>query len=259
MTNQQLNITVAQALALPLDTLQTMSIEGLEAIAEVLATSKDKRATRKLDLVKGLLKGKKAEAPKAEPVTVENSTKKPAPKKKAPAKKPTAKKAESVAEPETVEEEKPKTAKKPAPKKQEAEAPKAPKSLKRPTSKKKDLSKMSPEELKAYVAELEEKAEGMPKEIKGENVHLKRVEFDTIEDIQKHLLAKPFQLFLLADEKQDENLTQFQVLFANAEILVLLDRNRQKNSTVNVDVSKMTAEHLVFDKLKFSYAFYTKA
>ena len=69
---------------------------------------------------------------------------------------------------------------------------------------------------------------------------------------------KPYQLYLFADERLNE-LTQFIVLFANDEIVVLLDRNQQRNTTVTIKTEQLKAEYIVFEKEgKFPYCFYLR-
>lgn len=253
------NLTIKQALSLPLETLQAMPIEELQSLHSVLKESTQKQATRKADLVSGIIKGLKkasqvvAEVTSPQPELVENSVK--APSKKKPSKK------KKEAEAETVAEEPKKPAKK-QPKKQEEkveeEAPKKPKSLKRKAEKKADVTKMSQEELIEYAKTLQAEVEQFPEVISGEKSSYELIEFDTIKDMQVHLLANPMKLYVFADEKIDDELTQFLVLFVNQDIIVLLDRNRQKDTTITLKQEQVDAEHITMNKTKFKYAFYNR-
>jgi hypothetical protein len=279
-------MSITTALQLTIEDLQGMSNEDLRTLHSLLADSKQKKASRKLDLVEGVLKGRKEEKPEQEepkeektPEPIENSVKTPSKKPTVKGKKPTVKtggkkptekkptpqeqldaiqkKQEQQAEQENEQEQeqeqkKQEQEKKPAPK---------PKSLKKPKEEQIDLTKLSQAELLEYVKQLEAKTETFPETIEGSKVDFKKIEFDNVQEIQKLLVKRPYELFLFCDEKYDDNKnTCFIVLFANPEIVVLLDRNRQKNSTITLKTEQLTATHLLFpkDKTKFEYAFYTK-
>jgi hypothetical protein len=258
-----MNLTITQAININVEELQKYSLVELAELHNFLTTSKQKKAKRKADLVAGLINAKKKEQPKEEkePVAIENSVKvKPKPK----ASKKSAGVTEDV-EPE--KESKPDKSKKVTPKakpKAEAKAeekvePKKPKSLKKDKGEKPDLSKMSQEELVAYVQQLEEKVETFPTVIEGQKTKYVRTEFDNVTDIQKQLMDNPYATFLFADEKIDDNLTSFLVLFASSEVIVLLDRNREKNTTLTIKTDQLDATHIKFNKAgKFEYSFYIR-
>jgi hypothetical protein len=269
-------MTISNALQLTIEDLQAMSTEELTSLHSMLVVSKQKKASRKLDLVEGVLKGRKADKPEPqaepEPETVENSVKTPKkPTVKAGGKKPTVKKPspkktpqeqldaiqkkqeeQAEQENEQEEQEERKEEKKPTPK---------PTSLKKTKEEQPDLTKMSQAELLEYVKQLEAKTETFPEVIAGTKVDFKKAEFENVQEIQQFLLKRPYELFLFCDEKYDDNKhTCFIVLFANPEVVVLLDRNRQKNTTITLKTEQLTATHLLFpkDKAKFEYSFYTK-
>lgn len=257
------NLTIKQALALPLETLQAMPIEELKALHSTLKESTQKPATRKADLVAGIIKGIQkaskvvAEVTSPQAELVENSVK--APSKKKPSKKALK---EQVKEAEAEAKEEPKKPSKKQPKKEEAEAkeeaPKKAKSFKRKAGKKADVTKMSQEELVEYAKTLQAQAEQFPEVIKGEKSSYELIEFDTIQDMQKHLLTSPMKLYMFLDEKMDEELTQFLVLFVNQDIIVLLDRNRQKDTTLTLKQEQVSEEEITINKVKFKYAFYNR-
>lgn len=278
MTTTTTTLTVQQALAMPLETLQAMDVQMLTDLHSVLKASSNKKATRKADLVSGIIKGlKKAsdtvvETVQAELLPVENSVKKKAPKKKAPVK----------AQPDNVEEiteadgtqpeaettiPKKKAPGKKAPKKADAEqeaeakeeAPKVPKSLKKKKAPKPNPEKMTQEELIEYAKTLQEATEDFPSEIPGDKASYTRIDLDTIEDIQNHLVTNPMHLYVFMDEKLDETLTQFLVVFVNADVLVMIDRNRQVNTTVTIPQKDLDADFMKFDKAKFKYSFYERS
>ena len=152
------------------------------------------------------------------------------------------------------------TAKKVTKKKAEATKKVTKKATKKAEQVEKTLEEMTREELLAYVKQLQEKQERevFPQVIEGERVRFVQLKLETIQDIQKVLLEKPYQLYLFADERLNE-LTQFIVLFANEEIIVLLDRNQQRNSTVTIKTEQLKADHIVFEKEgKFAYRFYLR-
>jgi hypothetical protein len=269
--------TIKAVLAMPIEALQAKPLEELNVLHTTLKASADKKAHRKADLIQGIMNGMKkalkavTDTVQGELLPIENSVKAKPKAKKAPSKKaPVIKNPEAHAVAEQVEAptEAPKATTKKAPskkaptKKEEApateEAPKAPKSLKRIKKAKPNMDEMTAEQLKEYAKSLEEKTEDFPSEINGEKSAYTRIEFDTLKEIQDHLIKKPMTLFMLVDEKLDENLTHFLVLFANTEIIVLLDRNREKNSTITVKQDKLDAEHITMDKIKFKYSFYAR-
>lgn len=255
-------MSITQILTLSVEALQGKSLAELAELHNSLKDSKQKKAMKKADLIAGIINAKKKEAKEAEPkaeekelVTVENSKKLVA-KPKATAGAPKA-------------EDKPKATVKPkvtpkAEEQEQEEQPKADKpkatvkSLKRPKQEQPDLSKMSQEQLMNYVQTLQEQTETFPSEIPAEKSTYNRLEFETLKDIQRELIERPMTLYLFADEKIDDKLTQFLVLFVNAEAIVLFDRNRQKNTTITLKPEQLEAEHITMDKQKFKYAFYSR-
>jgi hypothetical protein len=264
-------MTLVQALALTLEEIQGKELSELAELHSVLATSKQKKAKRQADLVAGIINAKKKELKAAEPaeakeeekepvlVGAENSAKpklkgaKPKANRGGKAAKPKAKPAQKE-EPEEDQDDQPEADK---PKADQPE-PKKPKSLKRKKKDTPDVSKMSKEELEKLAVQLIENDSRFPKEISGKNTTFKKAEFETLEEIQAHLMEQPLSLYVFADERLDDSLTQFQLLFANAEVIVLLDRNRKKNSTVTIKTDQLEAEHLAFDKERFEYSFYVR-
>jgi hypothetical protein len=277
-------ITVSKALSLSVEDFQKLTLAELAELHKLLADSKQKKALRKADLVAGVINSKKKavkqEEQKEEPtlftVGAENST-------KAPIKKPLPKQQPKQVDPITDALKQPKQQPKPKqPNKAELEAlgneslpkdegkpkaePKAekeptkPQTFKRPIEERPDFSTMSQEQLLAYIAQLEEKAETFPKVFNGEKTKYTRTDFESVTDLQQFLRTKPYSLYCFVDEKQDEKLTQFLVLFASHEILVVLDRTRYKNSVTTIEMKNVTETYLKFpkEKLQFEYSFYIR-
>jgi hypothetical protein len=276
-----MSISITKAISMNVEELQQLEASQLAELHKLLADSKQKKALRKADLVAGILKAKLQaikEQPQDEkqPVTAgaENST-------KAPVKKPVVKKPVAKADPLT--EALLNTPKKPVVKKptadelkelageneptgdQQPQQEKEPEPVKepsfiRPQQEQPDLTKLSQEELLKYIAQLEAKAEKFPAIVEGEKTRYKRAEFENVQAIQQHLLKHPMSLFAFVDEKLDERKTTFLVLFASPEVLVILDRNRHKNSTTTIPMKDVTATQFNFpkDKQKFDYAFYIR-
>lgn len=256
-------MTIVEALKYTVEELQEKSLTELEELHSILSASKQKKARLQADLVAGIMNAKKKEvkekAQTQTEVKAENSVKTKV-KLKAQAqadaqasaeqkKKKVTKKAEAKTE------EKAKAPKK-TPKKKATEK----EATKKAEQTEKPLEEMTREELLAYVKAMREKQarEIFPEVIEGEKVRFTQVKLETIHDIQKVLLEKPYQLYLFADERLTE-LTQFIVLFANDEIVVLLDRNQQRNSTVTLKTEQLKADYIVFEREgKFSYRFYIR-
>ena len=269
--------TLVQALQFTVEDLQEKSIEELQELHSILSGSKQKKARLQADLVAGIMSAKMS-AKRKEKVTttvektVENSMK---PKRKATVKKKkaeakTEEKAEAKADaqaqadapveaPAQADE---KTGEKTGEKVQaDTQAQKKKKATpKKANAGEKALEEMSKEELLAYVKQLQEQKEReiFPEVIEGEKVRFKQVKLETIQDIQKLLLERPYQLYLFADEGLND-LTQFIVLFANDEVIVLLDRNQQRNSTVTIKTEQLKENYIIFEKEgKFAYRFYIR-
>lgn len=274
------NISITKAISMSVEEFQKLQLSELAELHKLLADSKQKKALRKADLVAGVITAKKKERKseeQAELVGAENSVKTP--------KKPTPKKADPITEelkkptPKLVKPSKPKQAEelkklagedeeqpqeqskgvtedKPQEQEQEQQEP----TFKRPTQEQPDFANMTKEELMKYVATLEAKTEKFPKVIDGQKTKYTRTEFENVKAIQDVLLKNPMNLYIFADERIDEKKTQFLVLFASSECLVLLDRNRQKNTTITFEMKNVTATHLKFPKEKsqFEYAFYIR-
>ena len=247
-------MTLVDALKFTVDDLQAKTLEELQELHSILSASKQKRARLQADLVAGIISAKKKEAKVAETETqaVENSKKRKATvKKKAQADEKQAK-ADAQADEKQADEKQAQALKKKVTKKK-ATAKKA-------QAEEKALEEMSREELLQYVKQLQEQKarEVFPKTVEGKKVRFVQVKLETIHDIQKVLLEKPYQLYLFADERLNE-LTQFLVLFANDEVIVLLDRNHQRNSTVTIKTDQLKADHIVFAKEgKFACRFYIR-
>lgn len=280
MTTQ---LNIAQAIALSLEELQAMNAGQLAELHSTLSTSKQKAATRRADLIAGIIRGKK-KAPDAseqlELVPVENSVKpKPSRKPKAGAKTAGAALVDALKESDAEEakaEGTPKPSRKPKaqagtkkdapavdPREPVAEekAPEPKKTLKRKSAAKPDIDKMSAAELKKLAAELVEKTENgdFAPVIQGDKISYKRLDgFDTVLDIQKYIVANPLRLYMFVDEKIDDDLTQFVVLYANENVIVLHDRNRSIDSTMTAQMKNMDADTIKFDKVKFKYSFYER-
>ena len=275
MTTQ---LNIAQAIALSIEELQAMTAGQLAELHSTVSSSKQKAATRRADLIAGIIRGKK-KAPDAseqlELVPVENSVKpKAARKPKAKAATPGAALVDALKESDAEEAKaegtpkpsrKPKAgAKKPEPTPEpvaEEKAPEPKKTLKRKKTAAPDVAKMSEAELRKLAADLVEKTENGDFEpvIKGDKISYKRLDgFDTVADIQKYIVANPLRLYMFVDEKIDESLTQFVVLYANENVIVLHDRNRDIDSTMTAKMSNMDAETIVFAKAKFKYSFYER-
>ena len=251
--------TLVQAMTYTVEDLQEKTLEELQELHSLLIKSKQKKARLQADLVAGIMSAKrkeqKAETETQASATVENSMK---PKRKSTVKK----KADAQAPAETPAPADEKTGEKVQADTQQAQKKKAAKKVeaKKADNVEKPLEEMSKEELLAYVKQLQKQKarEIFPQVIEGEKVKFTQVKLETIKDIQKTLLEKPYQLYLFADERLNE-LTQFVVLFANDEVIVLLDRNCQKNSTVTIKTEQLRVEHIVFEKEgKFAYRFYIR-
>lgn len=288
MTTNKTEFTLTSAMSLTLEQLQVLPTEALNEAMNTLKASAQKKAGRKADLIAGILKGRSKEAEAGEPeaseqlelVPVENSVK--APKKpkasgmKMTSKTPKGKKApkpEPEADGEMLAdakfhgdaEAKPKKTKAPkakakaeTPEPTKAE-PKKSKSLKRKKSDAPDVDKMSEKELRELAKNLTAKVNMFPDEIRGENTSYVNIEnFETVKEMQKFIIENPLRLHVFADEKLDDNLTQFLVLFVNEDVIVLLDRNRDKNTTLTVPMKNFTADTITFDKMKFKYSFYVR-
>lgn len=293
MTNSKTTFTITAALALTLDQLQALPTEALKEVHETLKASPQKKASRKADLIAGILKGKsnqpeeaaetEEDAEQMELLPVENSAKKAAPKMKMTSKTPRkpkvtaateptgdqkaemdadakfhgdGEKADEKAAPKKTASRKP-TGKTAAPKKEAA--PKS-KSLKRVKKNAPDVDAMTPEQLKEYAKTLTAQIEVFPEEIAGAKTTYSIMDnFETVKDMQKFLIENPMRLYVFADEKLDDDLTQFLVLFADEDVIVLLDRNRERNTTLTVPQKNFTADTITFDKMKFQYSFYRRA
>lgn len=246
-------MTLVQALQFTVEDLQAKTLEELQELHSILSGSKQKKARLQADLIAGIISAKRKDQKVT--ATVENSVK---PKRRATVKK---EKADAQAPAET-----PAPADEKTEEKAEAETPKKKKATPKKVSTKKadnvekPLEEMSKEELLAYVKQLQEQKarEVFPQVIEGEKVRFTQVKLETIQDIQKVLLEKPYQLYLFADERLNE-LTQFVVLFANDEVIVLLDRNQQRNATVTIKTEQLKADYIVFEKEgRFAYRFYIR-
>jgi hypothetical protein len=284
-------LSINSALQMTLEDIQKLSLAELAELHNMCANSKQKKALRKADLIAGIIQAKKKtqaieaqeepkkEEPKAEPkqeelVLVENSVKTPEKKpfadnlKKAGIKltgKPMPKVKPKQEEPKT--EAKPKAIVKPKaepkkeePKKEEPKKEEPKPSFKRPENNAPDLTKMSKEELLKYVASLEQKAEKFPKVLDGNKTRYVRTEFENLKEIQAELISNPMHLYCFVDERLDEKQTQFLVLFASTEIVVLLDRSREVNTTITIETNKIQGATLQFpkDKNKYEFSFYVK-
>jgi hypothetical protein len=177
------------------------------------------------------------------------------PKPKATPKAPTKQELEALGN-ESLQEQQKADAKPKAEKKEENK----PQTFKRPTESKPDLTAMTQEQLLLYIQQLEEKSETFPQVFNGEKTKYTRIDFENVTELQTHLRTKPYSLYCFVDEKQDEKLTQFLVLFASPEILVVLDRTRYKNTVTTIEMKNVTESVLKFpkEKLQFEYSFYIR-
>ena len=235
-------MTLAQALQFTVDDLQAKTLEELNELHSILSRSKQKKARLQADLVAGIMTAKK----KAEAEAKATKT-----KKKVTAKKKATATATATAEAEAKAEAEANTT---------VENSVKPKKAVQKKKADKSLEEMTREELLAYVKQLQEQKarEVFPQVIEGEKVRFVQVKLETVHDIQNVLLDKPYRLYLFADERSNE-LTQFLVLFANEEIVVLLDRNQQRNSTVTIKTEQLKENYIVFEKEgKFAYRFYIR-
>jgi hypothetical protein len=73
-------------------------------------------------------------------------------------------------------------------------------------------------------------------------------------------MKQPMSLYCYVDERFDDKHTQFLVLYANEEIIVMLDRTREKNTTITLKTSEVQGTTLKFpkDKNTYEYAFYIR-
>jgi hypothetical protein len=267
-------ISITKAISLMPEELQKLSNAELAELHKLLKDSKQKKALKKADIVGGILSARIKEAkqePKQEElVLVENSV-------KTPVKKPIVKKKETPIE-DALKTPKVKTVTKhdivkelkelageneaPDQSKEEPkqEEPKQEPSFIRPQEEQPDLTKLSQEQLLKYIATLEQKHEKFPQVVEATKTKYVRTEFPTVKDIQNELLKNPMNLYVFADERIDDRKTQFLVLFASPEVIVLLDRNREKNTTITIETKNVTATHLKFpkDKSTYEFAFYRR-
>ena len=262
--NAELSLKEAQAISV--DVLTQLTVDELSFLLKVLERSDTKVSKRKADLVKGIMKTTILKnAPKETQQIVAEHSKKKTPKKSPKALKEQIKEAEAEVK---EEETKPAKASKKSPKKspkqaeekaeERVEEPKKPKSLKK---KKKDVpnpAKMSQEELIEYAKQLQEASETFPKVMDLEKTVFTMTDFETVEDIQEALVTDPYTTYIFVDEKIDKSLTQFIVVYANSEVIVLVDKNREVNSTITIKHEQMDADHITINKTQFEYSFYTR-
>jgi len=245
---KSLNIT--DAMNISPEEIQALSVEDLQTLHSKLQDSKQRKAKRTLDIVSAQLKLRKAKAPKAkeeakeEKVLVENSVKtikKPSkPATKAPAKASAGK----------TPAKKEKASTKPAPKK-------------KAESKAKSLDEMTKEELVAYVQALQEEKERetFPEVVEAsDKIQYTQLKLDGVRAIQEAILENPMCLSLFADEKLDDKLTNFTVLYASSTILVLLDRTRHKDTTLTLPITSIKKEGKIDfgQDGKFDFRFYLR-
>lgn len=279
---QTIQFTVKQAMSLMPEALAKLSLEELQTVAEVLKGSSDKRAERKLDLVKGVLEARRKEAKKAgetdrekEIRAIENSIKKPkAEQDKLPldgeeADKPeeqpqnSAKSTNSRQKPKLTinrnsKNQKPEPETKPDAK---PEPKPQPQSKPEQTDKMKELQKQM-KEFQKQMKELAEenralKGKLFPDEIEiNDGVVVEAIKLPELADIQRVLQDRPYKLMMYVHEGIDDQLTAFTVLFANEAILVLLDRSREINSTMTLQVKDMTESSVRIDNRDCPFNFY---
>lgn len=257
---QEYTYTITEALAVFPEDLKSKPLEEVQAIADALATSTAKKAKLKLDLVIGTLEARRKEAKKSgdsaaeqDVKAIENSLKKKPrsnkPKKVAPKKEepkqeelPLEEKPEEVAE-----EPKPKSPKKAAPKKEKTE---------------KGAEGTSDKELLEKLAALEKENAKLKNKIfpdvieRKDKAPLVAQDLPNVKDVQKILIERPLELFMYCHEGLDDNSTVFTVLFMNEEILVLLDRSRQANTTLTLQVKNMRQRSVTIDKRECPFRFY---
>lgn len=262
------------------EALMLLSLQQLEEVHKIAQTGTTKAAKNKVDLVAGIISAKKKEEQKAakaakQPEAIANSVKAPAAPKAAAAaaaapkgQAPAAPKGSTPAAPTAAPKApgaKPQAATKPqaaapaAPKAQAAAA--APKAT--PPIKPKKLEEMSPEELLAHAKTLEKKADKFPEEIETGKSVFKRVVPADAEELGAVLLAHPYNVFMFVDERIDDNLTQFLVTYASEKIIVIVDKNRQKECHMGIDTVTTLANNAIVEKqggqtLTFPLAFYVK-
>jgi hypothetical protein len=280
-TKIKLPTTLKDALKLSVDDLQTFN-PGELAMLHTLVTegTPTKQSKRLADLIAGIIQGKKKNGETAPAPTVENSVK-TAPKKPTA---PKAKTAPATVEPGSVtkapeqEPGKPAPAKKtltkkptapaPAPKKEEPKQPQQtkgkPAPVPAPKKKAGDVYEgLSPEQI-AYFKELESKAKNaqvFPATIEGGNSVFTVTEYKDVKELQAQLMTNPYSVYCFMNERIDNKLTQFLVVYADDEQILLLDKNRQKGSTMSTQPEALnTLEHRDLKKqdLSFPVQFYTR-
>ena len=219
----EITFTVRQAITLAgsPEKLAAMSLPEIEKLAEVLTASKDPKATRKLDMIKGVLEGKRKQASPEEQKeikAVENSVK----DKKNKVIKPIKKASDS------------------AEAKADAEAEKAAKEHAKAEAKKKALAE------KKAKAEAEKKAKEQEEEVQVEEETFPdglpgftKVTFKNAKELHDTVMANPYQLVLYMQEPGYEDLTAFRVLYSNDEVLVLMDITVEMNSVVPLNVKEI--------------------
>lgn len=243
---------LTDALQVQPEEMDKLTLAELAELHNTLAGSKQKKARLQADIVASKIKQKKAttqeqlnaimdkmdkEENEAELVPVENSV-------KPSIKKPIAKmKSKQDAKPETKKEEKPKA--KATPKK---------------SNKPKSLEDMNQEELLVYIQKMQEQQakEIFPEVIDGEKIRFVQSKLETIKDMQNALIENPMSVYLYMDEKLDDDLTQFTVLFANSDVIVMLDRTRQKNTTITLKPEQLKDGHFTDKNGKFPIRFYIR-
>jgi hypothetical protein len=241
-------IKLVDALQVQPEAMENLEMSELLELHSVLRSSKQKKAKLQADIVGAqiskrtkAMKEAQEEQPEENLVLVENSVKTPIkPKVTTTNKKPVAK-TTSKPKATTKVEDKPK-----------AKATSKPKP--------KALEEMSQEELLSYIQQMQEQQakEIFPEVIDANTIQFKQVKVDTVQDMQKFIIEHPMSLYLYMDEKLDNDLTQFTVLFANPEIVVMLDRTRQKNTTITLKPEQLKDGHYTDKNGKFPIRFYLR-
>ena len=231
-----MTITKAVQIAKSPEALQAMDLVQVEKLIEVLATSGDKKVTRLMDMVKGTLEAKRKAAKPEEKEAikaVENSVKEKA-KVKSKTIKPKAKAVESAEE------------------KADKEAIKAAEALAKQEAKKEQAKAEVKTEEKPSVPS-KAKGDGFPEVGPG---NFERIMLNSVDDIKAVIVARPYELVLFMQEKNVETLSAFRVVYANDDVMVLVDISIELNSVVPIDMKTFKKGKVKFDGTNVPVAFY---
>lgn len=144
----------------------------------------------------------------------------------------------------------------PAPKEAPKETPKVPPIVTEAFNKLLADAQKQIDELKAENAKL--KADIFPAEIEMTKGKLVATDFKEVLDVQKALIEKPYQVYIQVHEGLDDIATTFLVVFMNENKLILVDKSREKDTTLDLFTKDMTKTTVMIDKRPCPFKFYVK-